>query len=184
MYQIRIKQWALLGALLLIAPMSAALDVGANIELGVEYTDNADLAPSDEEDDWIVDSSLGLSVTGESGAWTTDISASYSHQEYLNDTFSSQDYLNISGQVQWEPIQNRLIFNVANFYTQVPIDSLDSDTPDNRQDINVFSFSPEIRTQVSARNTLVLSPQFQDYYYEEDDTDNQQFGLSRRIPVI
>lgn len=162
----------------MIAPVSAALDYGVNIGLGVEYTDNADLVPRDEEDDWIVDSALGFFVAGESGAWTTDISASYSHQEYLNDTFDSQDYLNINGEVQWEPIQNRLIFNVANFYSQVPIDTLDSDTPDNRQDINVFSFTPEIRTQISPRNTLVLSPQFQDFYYEEDDTDNQQYGLS------
>jgi len=61
---------------------------------------------------------------------------------------------------------------------QRPIDSLDPDTPDNTQDTNVFTFGPEIRFPLSGRQTITLSPSYRNFYYEEEDTDNQQFSMN------
>ena len=52
------------------------------------------------------------------------------------------------------------------------------DTPDNTQDTNVFTFGPAIRWPLSRRQTLTFNPSYRNFYYEEQDTDNQQLSLT------
>jgi hypothetical protein len=162
----------------LISPVASALNLETGAGFGMGYTDNAALTSTDEEDDWIAEAAVGAAIIQESGALTARADASFSHQKYLNDTYGDQDYLNLSAVAGWEQIRDRLTWNVRNYFTQTPIDSLNPDTPDNTQNANVFSFGPDIYFQATPRNSITINPLFQDYYYEDDDTDNQQYGVT------
>ena len=62
-------------------------------------------------------------------------------------------------------------FRLISYWTRL-------DTPDNTQDTNVFTFGPAIRWPLSRRQTLSFNPSYRNFYYEEQDTDNQQLSLT------
>ena len=146
--------------------------------LGLAYTDNATLVPSNQIDDWIVSSDLWTHVSKSTGSWQADADLSWEHQVYLNDTYDDRDYVDLSAVSEWEQMRDRLTWKIEDYFTQIPIDSLGADTPDNRININIFRFGPNINLPVSPRHSISLDPYFSDYYYEDNNTDNQQYGLS------
>ncbi len=178
MRQAKPKQYALIAALLVLSPAASALNVETSLGVGMEYTDNARLTPSNEEEDFIANGLVGVSISESTGALTANATASLNHQNYLENTYDNQNYLDLAASARWEQIRDRLAWKVDDYFAQTPIDSLDSDTPDNTQDTNVFSFGPEVNFTITPRNSISLMPLFQDFYYEEDETDNQQYGLS------
>ncbi|MEZ5543320.1 MAG: outer membrane beta-barrel protein [Pseudomonadota bacterium] len=157
---------------------AAALEIGADLNLGMTYTDNSKLTSTNEDSDWIVNTTAGVTVFEDTGAFTTGISASLEHLEYLNGTFANRNYYSLNGVASWEQFKDRLVWQVEDYFAQVPVDTLDAFTPDNIQDTNVFSFGPEITLPVGQRSELLLQPQLQDYYYGKDDIDNRQYGLT------
>jgi hypothetical protein len=169
---------ALIAILLCISPVVLALDVETGFGVGMVYTDNAGLTSTNEEDDWIAEAAVGGTISHDTGSLSASAAAAFSHQNYLDDTFGDQNYLNLSAIAGWEQIRDRLTWNVRDYFTQTSIDSLDPDTPNNTQNANVFSFGPEIYFLATPRNGITINPLFQDYYYEDDNTDNQQYGVT------
>lgn len=155
-----------------------ALDIGANLGLGVTYTDNARLTASSPERDWIVNTTAQGSLSDDVGPLTSAITATYRRLEYLNGTYSNQNYLDFKGAGSWAQVEDRLVWTVEDYFTQIPVENLSVDTPENLQNTNVFSFQPEITIPVTSRNVISLMPVFQDYYYETSELDNRQYGLT------
>jgi hypothetical protein len=169
---------ALIAILLCISPVVVALDFETGVGVGMGYTDNAALTSTNEKDDWIAEAAVGATISQDTGSLSARADAAFSHQKYIDDTFGDQDYFDLSAIAGWEQIRDRLTWNLRDYFTQTPIDSLDPDTPNNNQNANVFSFGPDIFFQATPRNSITISPLFQDYYYEDDQTDNQQYGVT------
>jgi hypothetical protein len=176
----RIDKLILLFAAGAVLPVmhASALTLLPSVGVGMQYTDNARLSASNEEDDWIASGSLAVTVEESGGPLEFNLRGSLFQEHYLNDSFGDQTDLNLGALARWEQIRNRLIWRVDDVFTQTSVDSLGANTPDNSQDTNVFSFGPEIIFPISARNRLTVNPVFRDYYYSETDTDNQSIGVS------
>ena len=177
--QVKIRQLKLaIGVCLLGASttLSAAI-FEPGVGLGWQYSDNAALTPDDEEVDHGAVGYLGGSLIEEGGPLTYGISGTVTRQLYANSTFDDQTYFNLGASVRWEQVENRLNWLVNDFYTQTPINSIGKDVPDNIQNTNVFSIAPDIAFPFSNGHRFRINPFFRDYYYEDTDTDNQQYGL-------
>jgi hypothetical protein len=67
---------------------------------------------------------------------------------------------------------------VRDFFTQRLTNSLDRSTPSNIENVNIFNFGPDIALPISKVQKLVITPKFSDFYYQNSDTDNQQYSLA------
>lgn len=165
------------GCLLGCSTSLAAAIFEPGVGLGWQYSDNAALTPDNEEADWGAVGYLGGLLTEEGGPFQYSVGSTLTYQNYSNNTFDNQTYFNLNARARWEQIDNRLNWVADDFFTQRFIDSVDRDVPTNIENTNVFSFGPEIAFPFSSGHRFRINPFFRDYYYEESDTDNQQYGL-------
>lgn len=156
----------------------AALEFEPGVGAGMEYTTNAALTADNELDDLIVVGYVGARLVEEGeGSVNADITASLNHHRYTKDTYEDQRYFNLGAAANWEMIRDRFDWLLRNYYTQRPINSADPNTPDNIQNSNVFTFGANMIFPVSARQTFTLLPEYRNFYYEIQATDNQQYSL-------
>ena len=155
-----------------------ALDIEPGVGVGLQYTDNAALTADDEDSDWIALGYVGANIEQSSGPLQANATASLNYQNYTQNTFSDKVYFNLGATADWEMVRNRLDWQLQNFFTQRPVDSTDPDTPDNAQNTNVFTFGPTILFPLSGRQTVTVSPTYRNFYYQDSDTDNQQYSLT------
>ena len=175
----KIRQLKLIigGCLLCVSTVLSAATFEPGVGLGWQYTDNAALTPDNEESDWGAVGYLGGSLTEEGGPLTYSADGTVIYQRYANSTFDDQTYFNLGARVRWEQVENRVNWLVDNFFTQTPINSIGKDVPTNIQNTNVFSIAPDFTFPYSSGHRFRVNPFFRDYYYEDTDTDNQQYGL-------
>jgi hypothetical protein len=157
-----------------------AFEFEPGVGIGLEFTDNATLAAdsADQLDDLIAVGYLGAKLEQNEGPLLADITASLNHHRYTQDTFEDQRYFNMAAFAGWEMIRNRFNWQLQNIYAQRPINSTNPNTPDNIQDSNAFTFGANILFPISARQTFTLLPEYRNFYYEIQATDNQQYLLA------
>ncbi|MFW2438946.1 MAG: outer membrane beta-barrel protein [Arenicellales bacterium] len=178
--QVKIRQLkvVIVGCLLGASTVLSAAIFEPGVGLGWQYSDNVALSPDDEEVDHGAVGYLGGSLIEEGGPLTYNIGGTVTRQLYANSTFDDQTYFNLGASVRWAQVEDRLNWLVNNFFTQTPINSIGKDVPDNIQNTNVFSIAPDIAFPYSNGHRFQISPFFRDFYYEDTDTDNQQYGLN------
>ena len=154
------------------------------VGVGVEYTDNAELAPDNEVYDLITIGYVGARISENEGPLTYNATTSFNNQGYTQDTFKDQHYFNLAARADWEMMKDRFNWFLSDSYGQRPINTLDSNTPDNVQDTNAFDFGANVRLPISARLSFSLSPSFSQYYYEVQSTDNKQYALAASLDYL
>jgi len=148
------------------------------VGVGAEYTDNASLASENPPEDLITLAYVGVRMSEDEGALTYDATASFNNQNYTKDTFVNQRNFNLNGNADWAMVKERVNWFLSNYYSQRTINTSNSNTPNNLQDTNAFTFGANIRPLVTARQSISLLPLFVQYYYEELPTDNKQYSLA------
>jgi hypothetical protein len=148
------------------------------IGVGLEYTDNAKLTADNKVNDLITIGYVGARFSEDEGPLTYNATTSFNNQSYTQDTYPDQHYFNLAGSADWEMIKDRFDWTLSDYYSQRPVNTLDSNTPDNLQDENAFNFGANIRFPISPRQSFSLIPSFSQYYYEVQATDNKQYALA------
>ena len=156
----------------------AAVVFEPGVGIGVEYTDNATLVQENKVEDLILTSYVGGRASENEGSLRYDVSTTFNKYNYTQDSYVDQRYLNLGAVADWEMIKDRFNWTLSNYFSQAPVLSLVSNTPDNLQDTNVFSFGANILFPISARQNFSLIPLFTQYYYEVLLTDNKQYSLA------
>jgi hypothetical protein len=168
----------LLSVLLALSPLASALKLEPFVGTGVEFTNNAKLTENNEDSDQILIGLVGAKISENNGPFRADADTSLIYENYLENTYGDKFWFNLNATADWEMIKDRIDWGVRNYFSQTQINNLDADTPSNNQNTNVFSFGPNITLPLSARQTIALRPLFTDFYYEDSDTDNQQYGVT------
>lgn len=133
-----------------------AAEYSYTLAFSEEYTDNARLAPRDEEDETAHVLSAGFQLTETRQELDARIQARAAYREYVNDTFADQATVGFAGAVVWKPRLNVFHWNVDDVYTQVLADPAGTDTPANRVNVNVFSTGPDLFWRISNVQSLQL----------------------------
>ena len=135
----------LFAALCLMAGKAAfALQIEPGIGLGVEYTDNARLTQQDQLDDLIAATYVGARLSEDEGSLKYDATTTFNKHNYTQDSYEDQRYFYLGLNSDWEMVKNRFNWLLSNYFRQVPVVSVNSNTPDNIQDSNEFSFGANI----------------------------------------
>jgi len=167
----------LFAGLSLCYTVAGALQFEPGVGIGAEYTDNAKLTPDNQVNELINIGYVGARLFEDKGALTYEANTSYNNLNYTQDTYKDQRFFNLAAIADWAMIKDRFNWTLKDYYSQLPINSLDPNTPNNIQDSNAFIFGADINYPVSARNSFSLSPYYGQYYYEDLATDNKQQSL-------
>jgi hypothetical protein len=98
------------------------------------------------------------------------------HNDNIPDTTAAQ----LNTDVLWIISPSQFEWYLGDVYTQTAIDSTSNISPSNQQNINASSFGPNYTIRLDKRGGLLLQARINDYYYENDDTDNDRYiGVSR-----
>lgn len=180
MHRIRLNpvKTSIFAAFMLCNYTTAALEFEPGIGVGLEYTDNATLSADNPVDDLIAIGYLGGSLVQTDGPLRADISAGLDFHRYTQDTFDDNKYFNLNASADWEMVQDRFDWLVRDFYGQRLINTVDPNTPDNIQDSNIFVFAADMFLPVTGRQTITVLPEYRNFYYEFQSTDNQQLSLT------
>jgi predicted porin len=156
----------------------SALEIEPGVGAGLLYTDNAALAPDNEEDDLVVVGYAGVNINEDGGPLRMNAAAEVIHLNYTNNTFGNKTYPSLRATAGWEQIRGRLDWKVQNYFTQRRTDAVSGVTPSNIQNTNVFTFGPDITLPITGRQSVLVRPEFRDFTYEDVGTDNRQYSLS------
>lgn len=169
---------SLFTALCLIGHSAHAIQFEPGAGIGVEFTDNATLSPDNEKSDSVVATYVGASLVEKEGAFQYNANTSLARHTYLEDSFDDQTYFKLGAVANWEMIRNQLNWFVKDNFSQRPIQELTSNTPDNLQDSNTFTFGANVHFPISSIQSFTLVPQFRQNYFEKQKTDNTQLSLN------
>ncbi len=179
MIRVKIKVAVVLPIILIGAsPSLYALQVGGNVNLDLEYTDNAALTNTGEVDDVIARTRLTGTISEDSGPVTGNATAEIRRLDYLDKTFADETYLDLDLGATWIQVRNRLVWNAQDHYKQTLLNNLNAATPSNIEDTNAFRLSADATFPLANQYTLTVTPSFTDYYYETSGNDNRQLALA------
>lgn len=164
--------------LLLYMPAGLTLEFQPGVGAGFEYTDNAKLSPDNEVDDLIAVTYVGASIAENEGPLNYGATAALNKTNYTQDTYTDRRYFNLAADAGWEMVKDTFNWRLQDHFSQRTVVSLNSNTPDNLQDTNVFTLSGIYSLLISPRKNFSLTPTFSQYYYEILNTDNKQYALA------
>lgn len=139
---------ALAAAMALAGQDAMAARLEYTLDLGVGRNDNLNFSPDDPREDTIYRPGVGFSLTQDSEKVFANIAGRVEYRHYADGTYDSGPDGEVSGRVDWHAIPQRLTFTVEDTLGLEAIDVLDADSPDNRQQVNVFSAGPNLSFRV------------------------------------
>lgn len=151
------------------AEPARAAEYSYTLALSEEYTDNARLAPRDEENETAHVLSTGFQLTETRQELDARIQARAAYREYVQDIFADQATVGFAGAVVWKPRPNVFHWSVDDVYTQVLADPTGADTPANRVNVNVFSTGPDLFWHISNVQSLQLGGRVAVSSFDETD---------------
>lgn len=171
------KQFAIGAATLLAVQSASAIDLTLNGGVELEWTDNALRANENRRHDLLETVRAGV-VANESESWyQLNLGYEVSYERYERDSFDAETYYNGTGSLMLIPIPDRFdwLFSVQSTTTQTR--SVLPDTPDNRDQRNVYSTSPRLQLLSLSRDTVSLSAHATKVEFRDsDDSESDRFG--------
>ena len=148
-------------------------------DLGVERNDNLDLSPVDPHEDTIYRPGFGFFLSEDAEKFRGSAAGRVEYRHYADGTYDNGFVGEVSGRGDWLAIPDRLTFTFEDTLAQEAIDSFEADTPDNRQQVNVFALG----SVLDFRMGPALDGQVELRYVDSDAEVTDEFN-SGRIELI
>lgn len=168
------RDTAVILAILLYGFFPAALfagDFAYGLGYSSEYSSNITHVPVNEQKEWINSVMAGVGYA----ANTPDVVAHVLSQAQYNKykyVFGDETLFNLDSAAIWTVSPQRFNWSVQDVYRQLPVVITSTETPANRQNVNVFSTGPDFLLRVSPVQTLALGARYGNFYSSTSNTDN------------
>lgn len=154
---------------------AVAVDLDYSINAGVERNDNVTLVEFDPIEEDIVRAGMDFALTHDTSTIQTIVAGRAEYRGYLGNTFDDTVDGLLAGYFNWIAIPERLSFTVEDSLTVQPVNTLASNTPGNRQQVNVLSLGPNLYFDL----TDSLRGQAELRYSSSDAEVTDQFNSQR-----
>ncbi len=180
----RIKFISILFILSNFLPAVQAANVTYRAGISYGMYDNINLVSQPTEKEVSQGLSVGLRVIEDSSNLLANFNANFSTFNYKNDIAADRNYGQLLANVIWriKPGHFEWVFN--NNFTQSVIDPLASDSPSNRQNVNVISTGPNYILRLNPRNNLQLEARVENYNYQVYADNNRASTAIRWLHTI
>lgn len=174
-----------------IVPASAAQDeegegeFRTGLSLGATHSDNAGRSQGNEEPETSLNVGLSSSLNYERNRRSFYLNADLRYESHSYGTYSDSLLGGIEGRAAYSLLHDRLTWVAEDNLGQALIQPHDVATPDNTQNVNVFSTGPDILLPLGQRTSISLQGRGTDVSYEEGDFGNRRLsgtlGVVRRM---
>lgn len=162
---------------------TSGLETTAAITAGVDHSDNItrsdDIIPGDDTtDSGGVDGPrsdiqsqvrLDVGLTDSTAKFDTELSYAFTARDFKNDLQSDNEVVDGDARILWTPLPDRLAWELTNNVSDTVRNALLADTPDNRQQRNIFSTGPNITVRVSPVDQLSAELRYVDVNVESSN---------------
>lgn len=163
-------------ALLIHASSSRATEPGYQVSVGVIETDNVQRVPSGGSSDTILEQEADFTWHEQRPVLNADIEADLSHLTYVPRAFSDEVIGNFIGSARVAMVPQYLFWNIADNFGQGVTDPAQAVTPQNRENINIFSTGPQALLPLSSVDILDLNGTYGRASYQDSPLNSQRFG--------
>lgn len=164
---------ALASGLSSFSALSAELDW--SIESTVGRTDNATRVDTDEISDTIGSIGGHIDFRREGSRINGRLRGRGSYRDYFDDTYDSEFLGSGAAELRIGLIGEVLTWSIDDTFGQVLSDSLAPSTPENRENVNIFSTGPDLRLPLGRATDLVIGARYQDASYQDsNNVDNNR----------
>jgi hypothetical protein len=158
---------------------ASAADLDWSVYSTVGHTDNATLVDADPVSDTIGSVGGSIDLERKGSRVSGRLRGAGSYRNYFDDTYDNDFLGSGTGELRLGLIGDSLSWSFEDTFGQVLTDAFEPSTPENRENLNVFSTGPDLRLQVGSATEVVVTGRFSASSYEESGSiDNQQISGS------
>lgn len=163
----------LASGLLSLPAFSADLDW--SLESTVGHTDNATRVENNEISDTIGTVGGHIELTRQGSRVDGRLRGAGSFRDYFDNTYSDEFLGSGVAELRVGLIGDSVTWSVDDTFGQALSDVFEPSTPDNRENVNIFSTGPDIRLHLGPSTEVVIRGRYQDSSYQHSDSvDNQR----------
>jgi hypothetical protein len=163
--------------LALIAASGAASADQFNYMLyaGLEHSDNVALSATNPVSQNVLIPGINFSYVQQGSTVQANVLGTLEYRDYLGNAFSNQTLAQLSGQVNWTVLPQRLDFTVQDYAGVQPLSTFASNAPNNQQQTNVLTLGPTLHFRLG--DTVLGQAELR--YINSDASETKQFNSSR-----
>lgn len=177
----KLRRFVYVVAVLSVNQEARALDAEYDVSAGLEYIDNVQYTPDNEISDTIRFVRGNIRLIENSRSFQSRTSGIFDYYNYVNDSYTSDTYLRLDTLNTVFLGSEKYRLNIDDHLSYVPITAENANTPDNRQQINLFSIGPFVRVDLSSTNYIELEYRYEDYYEQITDFDSTNNSVWVRL---
>lgn len=161
-------------ASLMLGTSLAAADLDWSLESAIGHTDNATRVANNEISDEIGSIGGRIDLTRQGSRLDARLRGAGSFRTYLDDTYDDEFLGSGAAELHLGLVGDALIWAIDNTFGQVLSDAFEPSTPDNRENLNVFSTGPDLHLQVGRTTELLVQARYEDASYQSSDNADTQ----------
>ena len=142
-----------------------------SIGINVETHSNVKKAEASEVEDTIIKPYFGFEIADQTDLFLIDMDVRLEQERYQDKTYADTETPDINAYLGWKILPARLLWSIEDSATRKLIDAKASATPDNSQNINVFSTGPDILFATDAWKAVVKL-RYNDASFSESANDS------------
>ncbi|MEH6824666.1 MAG: TIGR03016 family PEP-CTERM system-associated outer membrane protein [Motiliproteus sp.] len=179
---------SLLGLALLSAPcyseQTKDWDISPSLQLGLDYSDNLDLAPSDKTETFIGTLAPGISISRQGRYLKLGADYRLSLLDYSSNTRSDSYFHNLNAFADAELIEDHLFVDAQAVASQQLIDNRSTGiidpklAPDAFTNTLTFAFTPTWRQRIGDYTNMTLSASYDAVIYQTNAEDSEGFSYN------
>jgi hypothetical protein len=179
----RIFKTPLLLALLSAIPGPAgALDLEYDVGLSLGYHDNLSLTEDNKISDEILTPLVRFTAEEDASRVKLQARGDFQYPMYLENNFDDRFRGKFAGSLDWTLLPERLDWVFQDYLSPQQINDLDSFSPDNEQQVNLFVTGPSLYLRFSPRTRGQFDLRYGNSYAETTDTFNgDRYGGAARV---
>jgi len=179
----RLRRLALCTALAAALPGSAsAVEVTYEAGVSLLHSDNLSLSEVDEIDENVLSPMFRFEAEENGSVVQLKAQGDIAYLDYLGDEFDDEFRGSLNGQLNWTLSPERVNFVVEDYLSKEPISILNSFSPTNQQQVNIFVAGPSFYGRFSDAMRGQLDLRYSNSRAEEsDDFDGDRYNGAARL---
>ncbi len=179
----RLRKLALCTALLAALPGAAsAVELDYQVGVSLLHSDNLNLGQNNEIAENVL--SPSIHVTAEETSSTVQLKAvgDLQYLDYLGNKFDNEVRGQFNGKLNWSVLPDRMSFVMEDYLSRQPISVLNSFSPTNQQQINVFVAGPSFYARLGDATRAQFDLRYSNSYAEKSKEFNgDRYNAAMRL---
>lgn len=163
----------------LAQPAAATTVFTYELEAGLRHEDNVTLSEDNPESDTMLFGSVRFVTLHDTPRLELRARGNIRYVNYLGETYPDELRGELSAQLDWTILPNRLHWVVEDYASRQEVDVLGRPDPSNQQQVNVFLTGPTFLFRFGQANTGQLDLRYMHSYAEDTDSFNGQRLIGR-----